>query len=356
MSGSSLDGLDIALVRLEEDQDRWSYEIVAAECIPYHKALVELLKGARFLSVPEFLKLHTAYGHHIGGLVKDFISKYNPKEPIDFVTSHGHTVFHEPQNSTTCQVGDGASIAAETGLPVISDLRSMDVALAGQGAPIVPIGDRLLFGQYEYLLNLGGIANVSIQSKGLAFDICPCNQLLDYYAQQEGQPYDSGGRLATAGVVNRELLQTLSQKPFYQKEPPKSLSNEFSTRDILPLVDVAKMSVQDSLATCAEHIAESIAESIANQCENHADAGKATQMLVTGGGAFNAHLISRLTDLLKPLGIEIVVPESKLIEYKEALVIALIGALRWQGKANVLSSVTGAKYNSIGGAIWAGKG
>jgi anhydro-N-acetylmuramic acid kinase len=351
MSGSSLDGLDIALVRLEELDGNWSYEILAADCIAYHKGLVDLLKGARFLSVPEFLKLHTAYGHHIGSLVQDFLAKFSPKEPVDFIASHGHTVFHEPQNSTTYQVGDGAAIAAETGLPVISDLRSLDVALAGQGAPIVPIGDRLLFGQYEYLLNLGGIANVSIQSKGLAFDICPCNQLLDYYAQREGQAYDSGGQLATAGVVHDEMVKTLSQKPFYQKAPPKSLANEYSIKEILPPIDALNLSTRDALATSAEHIAHCIATA----CASHADASVSTQMLVTGGGAFNTHLISRLRELLQPYSIEIIIPESSLIQYKEALVMALIGALRWQGKPNVLATVTGASYDSIGGAIWSGK-
>lgn len=351
MSGSSLDGLDIALVELEDHGDRWSYEWIATDCIAYPEALVERLRGARFLSVPEFLQFHTAYGYYIGGLVKDFLAKHNPMEPVGFIASHGHTVFHEPINSTTFQLGDGASIAAETGLAVVSDLRNMDVALGGQGAPIVPIGDRLLFSEFEYLLNLGGIANISIQSKALAFDICPCNQLLDYYARQTGQTFDEGGKLAREGQPMVDVVQELCSNAYYQKAGPKSLSNEFSGREILSVIDRKAPLPTDALATSVEHIADRIAA----DCKRYTMDADSTRMLVTGGGAFNTHLINRLQELLQPMNIEVVVPDTRLIQYKEALVMALIGALRWQNKPNVLASVTGARYDSIGGAIWARK-
>jgi anhydro-N-acetylmuramic acid kinase len=350
MSGSSLDGLDIAFVRLKEEGGKWSYEWLAADCMSYSAEWQQKLKNAQRLSVPEFLRLHTAYGHFVGKTVKAFLEKQNGQKP-DFLVSHGHTVLHEPANSVTCQLCDGAAIAAETGLTVISDLRNADIALGGQGAPIVPIADRLLFGEYDYLLNLGGIANISIQRSGLAFDICPCNQLLNHYAMNAGFDYDDEGALARNGKSAKALQEQLAAQIFYRQAPPKSLSNEFSQMQILPLVDEAMLEPGDALATCTAHIVECIAAAFTPYIQT----AQSAKLLVTGGGAFNTFLVEQLIAALRPYSIEVVVPERQLVQYKEALAMALIGVLRWRNEVNVLASVTGARYDSIGGAIWAGK-
>lgn len=349
MSGSSLDGLDICFVRLTEAGGHWSYEWLATDCLLYSEEWIAQLKGAHKLSVPEFLRLHTAYGHFTGKLVKSFLQS-NKVTEVDFIASHGHTVFHEPHNNSTFQIGDGASIAAETGIPVIAALRNMDVALGGQGAPIVPIGDKLLFGDYEYLLNLGGIANISVQRRAIAFDICPCNQLLNYYAEKLGLEYDKSGLLARSGKVDKVLAAKLHGQEYYALSAPKSLANDFSTKNILPLIDAQKMSLYDALATSVAHITERIAAEL----KPFASSGPA-KLLTTGGGACNTFLIEELQKALKPLQIEVVIPDAKLVQYKEALIMALIGALRWRNEPNVLASVTGAKCDSIGGAIWAGR-
>lgn len=350
MSGSSLDGLDIAFVRLKEESGKWSYEWLATDCKPYPEAWLQKLKEAQSMSVPRFLRLHTEYGHFIGKSINNFLNEHGKGYRADFIVSHGHTVLHEPANGVTYQLCDGASIAAETGISVISDLRNMDIALGGQGAPIVPIADSLLFGGYDYLLNLGGIANITIQRLGLAFDICPCNQLLNHYALKAGFEYDDKGALARTGRVGKALQDQLLAQLFYQQLPPKSLSNEFSKDEILPLIDASGLTTEDALANSNAHVTEAIAAAI----KPHAQQSHPSRLLVTGGGAFNDFLIESLTEALQPYGLEIVVPDERLIQYKEALAMALIGALRWRREINVLASVTGAKQDSIGGAIWAG--
>ncbi len=349
MSGSSLDGLDIAFVRLSPAEVSWQYEWLATDCIPYPQEWLDKLRTAQQLPVPQFLELHTAYGRYIGEAVNAFLTKHAGPGRPSLISSHGHTVYHNPAARTSTQIGDGASIAAVTGIATVTDLRNMDVALAGQGAPIVPAGDRLLFSSYDALLNLGGIANISIRRRDgsyIAFDICPCNQLLDYYARQAGMKYDDRGRLAGSGKISESLLTRLQEAPFYKEEPPKSLANEFSRDIMLPMVDAAGLSTMDALATCTGHIADLISETIKRYCP--------AKVLVTGGGAFNDVLTGRLRRASAAQGSEIVVPDPQLISYKEALVMALLGALRQQSRANVFASVTGATRDSIGGAIWAG--
>ncbi|MBS1615798.1 MAG: anhydro-N-acetylmuramic acid kinase [Bacteroidetes bacterium] len=351
MSGSSLDGLDIAFVDLRETDGHWHYEWIAVECISYPTEWRQKLQSIQHESVPDFLRTHVAYGHYIGKTVRDFLKRYSGEKRPDFITSHGHTILHEPQQGVSCQIGDGASIAAETGLPVISDLRNMDMALGGQGAPIVPIGDKLLFKEYDFLLNLGGIANVTVQKEALAFDICPCNQLLNHFAQQLGFDFDDSGNFAKSGRASIELLGVLRKKKYYKRLPPKSLNNEFSILEIIPLIEAENLSPQDALATCSAHISECIAAAIAP----YAYRTRPSKMLASGGGAFNKFLLAQIQEQLSEKGIELLVPDARLISFKEALVMALIGALRWRGERNVLSSVTGAQRDSIGGAIWAGQ-
>lgn len=352
MSGSSLDGLDVAYVQLDEVRGKWSYQILQAECLPYAGAWAEQLKHAAALNAGDFLKLHTAYGRYLGGQVSKFIEKHNLDHKVHFIASHGHTVFHEPQHHTTFQLGDGASISAITGLPVISDLRSVDVALGGQGAPIVPIGDKLLFGDHDYLLNIGGIANLTVQNgdTSLAFDVCPANQVLNGLAEREGESMDTDGAMAARGTLLIDILDDLNEQEYYQIPPPKSLSNEMAQQLAFPKLLESDNSNYDLLHTATTHIAIRIAEAV----KQYPHGKEQATLLATGGGAFNTFLIMQLQQLLAPYNVIVAVPDANVVKYKEALVMALIGTLRWREEVNVLSSVTGAQRDSVGGALWLG--
>lgn len=353
MSGSSLDGLDLAHVQLEEVRGKWSCELLHGECIPYSDKWLQDLRYAKDLHVGDFLKLNTAYGRYLGTAVNAFIEKHELSHQVHFIASHGHTVFHEPEHNTTCQIGDGATIAAVTGLPVISDLRAMDVALGGQGAPIVPIGDKLLFGDYDYLLNIGGIANITVRNgeEVLAFDVCPANQILNTLAEKEGKTMDEGGAMAARGGQIGDVLDELNNADYYKLPAPKSLSNEMARDLVFPKLLESDHNTYDLLHTVTVHIAEQIAIAV----KQHPHGKDAANLLVTGGGAFNTFLVMQLEKALAPLKVHVQVPEAGLVNYKEAIVMALIGALRWREEENVLCSVTGATRDSVGGAIWLGK-
>jgi len=359
MSGSSLDGLDIVYAHLVETGGRWDFEILNAECYPYPQEWVEQLRSANGLTALAYQLLHTAYGHYTGQLVNNFINAFALHHKVDLIASHGHTAFHSPSDKMTAQLGDGAAIAAVTGLPVVSDLRAMDVALGGQGAPIVPIGEKLLLHQYQLLLNLGGIANISAKSGDnyIAFDVCAANRILNMLAAKEGKEYDENGAMAALGQVNEVLLESLNQLDYYHEGYPKSLANDFGVDVVFPLVEQACLSVNDALRTYAEHIVTQIKNAIVIILQNEYSRSSTTErnhLLITGGGALNSFLVSRLQEVIRDLMTEIVVPDKMLINYKEALIMALIGVLRWREEYNVLSSVTGASRNSIGGALWLG--
>lgn len=363
MSGSSLDGLDIVYVQLEEVRGQWSYEILCADCIPYNEKWENGLKEATNVHVSDFLKLHTAYGRYLGEKINEFIAKHELGHKVHFIASHGHTVFHEPEHHTTCQIGDGATIAAVTGLPVINDLRALDVALGGQGAPIVPIGDRLLFSDYDYLLNIGGIANITVQVPGqpqlsgqpqgiaptmVAFDVCPANQVLNGLAQLEGRTMDKDGAMASVGTLLHGVLEELNDSDYYRMKPPKSLSNDAAKDIVFPKLFESSNNTYDLLHTATVHIAGQIATAVQQYPHNREQA----TLLVTGGGAFNTFLVGQIQKELEQYKVKVVVPDADIVKYKEALVMALIGTLRWREDVNVLSSVTGASCDSIGGALW----
>lgn len=354
MSGSSLDGLDIAYVHLQETGGKWSFEIVHADCYPYPPEWISRLFQSTSLSARDYLQLHIDYGHYTGQSVNRFIDAYDLHHKVDLVSSHGHTSFHFPGSRLTAQLGDGAAIAAETALAVVSDLRAIDLALSGQGAPLVPVGEKLLLGQYPYLLNLGGIANISVKRPDgyLAFDICAANRILNSLALELGLDYDDNGNLAASGNLDTELLGELNSLPYYCLGYPKSLDNGFGLNTVYPVITRYGLPVPDALHTYIEHIAEQVARSVINLSEN--ENAPQPEMLVTGGGAFNGYLVSRIESLLSTHEIKVVIPEKKLIEFKEALIMALVGVLRWREEYTVMSSVTGATRNSIGGALWLG--
>ncbi len=356
MSGSSLDGLDIVFASLHENAGRWTYEILKAGCYPYSPEWTERLRSAPGLSALEYQLLHADYGHFLGRQVNNFIEENDLHYQVALVASHGHTVFHNPAKRMTAQIGDGAAIAAETGLPVVSDLRALDVAFGGQGAPIVPIGEKLLLGEYDFFLNLGGIANLSFnRSSYLGFDVCAANRVLNLLANEAGSEFDRDGALAASGQVNPTLLDQLNLLDYYREPFPKSLANEFGTDTVYPLIRKAALSVPDALRTYVEHIASQIRQGISYLIRTEPEAGTGYRMLVTGGGAFNTFLVERIRDQLRSFSVETIVPDQQLVKFKEALIMALIGVLRWRQEYTVLSSVTGALRDSIGGALWNGQ-
>lgn len=356
MSGSSLDGLDIAFVEFHELGGQWSYTLQHAETIAYTNTWGSRLKNAAQLSVYDYYLLHTKYGVWIAEQVSAFIDKYQLHHQVQLIASHGHTVLHHPAQHITAQIGDGASIAAHTGINVVSDLRNIDIAFGGQGAPIVPTGEQFLFPTYNYLLNIGGIANITIQQNGIykAFDICPANRVLDALAAQKGLNMDVDGVLAANGKCIESLLDALNNQSYYQQIPPKSLANEFGTDVLLPIIQSFHISVEDALHTYVQHIAHQLRNAIA-YFNNSVVQNTVQQMLVTGGGAFNDYLIQHLQSSLSTYDIYIILPDKNTIQYKEALIMALLGILRWREENTTLASVTGAIRNSIGGAVWIGQ-
>ncbi len=355
MSGSSLDGLDIAFTEFHEDAGKWNYEILQADCYSYPEEWTRKLKSATSLSALDYQLLHVDYGHYIGQQVNEFIKKNNLQFQVALIASHGHTTFHIPKKRMTAQLGDGAAIAAETGLPVVSDLRALDVALGGQGAPIVPIGEKLLLGNYNFFLNLGGIANISQNAeKYIAFDVCPANRVLNMLVNKSGKEYDEGGQIAATGNIDIKLLEKLNDLEYYKQSYPKSLANDYGTDIIYPLIENTGLEIPDALKTYVEHIAMQTKKAIVDLM-NRQTAINNKQLLATGGGAFNTFLIKRLNEMLKENNVELIVPDKKLVNYKEALIMAFIGVLRWRQEYNALASVTGAARNSIGGALWNGQ-
>lgn len=352
MSGSSLDGLDICYARFETVNNSWQYKILTTTCSSYSREWEEKLRQAIYLSAKDYMLLHCAYGKYIGEKLLEFI-RVNKIEKIDLISSHGHTSFHVPAAGMTGQIGDGATIAAITKQTVISDLRQLDIANGGQGAPIVPMGEKLLFHEYDLWLNLGGIANISYNQDGyyIAFDICAANRVMNMLCSTIGKSYDDGGQLARTGKLHQALLDELNKLDYYQKAYPKSLANDFGTDLVYPIIQSYSLSVVDALHTYVEHIALQIKQSIQSIKE---DDGKEKKLLATGGGALNDYLIERLQTHLTNQHITITVPEADLINYKEALVMALLGVLRIRNEATVLHSVTGATISSIGGALWNG--
>lgn len=341
MSGTSLDGVDVAACEFQLERDRWDYTIHAAHTFPYPPEWIEKLTSLPNSSAFDFARIHHEYGHYLGQLAKSFMEMtgFNPS----LIASHGHTIFHQPDRGVTSQIGAGSAIAASAGVSVACDFRSLDVALGGQGAPLVPIGDRLLFGDYEACLNLGGFANISMehQDKRIAFDICPVNIVLNRLARQLDLDYDPDGNYARSGQIDGHLLDILNNLEYYSLPHPKSLGREWVENSILTLIDSYSTRVENLLGTFCEHIAIQVGKAAGTQKEG--------RMLVTGGGAKNKYLMERIGHYS---GLDIEVPDTQVVDFKEALVFALLGILRLRRESNVLNSVTGCSEDHSGGCLY----
>ena len=341
MSGTSCDGLDMMLCRIFFDQ-KWNYEILGFETSSYNATEIGALKNISSLTAVQLMQAHTHWGNVFGERASAFLEKY-PEIRVDFVSSHGHTVFHQPNNGFTFQMGLGANIAVKTKLPVVCDFRSTDVAWGGQGAPLVPVGDELFFSEYDFCINLGGFVNISyaINRERFAFDVCPLNLVLNEFASQLGAQYDASGNWARSAQIHQACLNALNALEYYHQPPPKSLGVEWVKSKIFPIIDHFQLSPNDALCTMTEHAAIQLANTLN---------GWVGRSLITGGGVLNDYFIERVKAYLTDM--ELVTPEHSLVHGKEALIFALMGVLRWENNYNALKSVTGADSSSTGGAIY----
>ena len=341
MSGTSLDGVDLAYIKFN-NSGRWTFEIFQSETVSYSEEWLDKLKNAIHFNPSELEELNVSYTKLLASIISEFISKNHLAE-IDAVCSHGHTILHQPQNGFTLQIGNLPIIRDLVNQTIVCDFRVQDVQLGGQGAPLVPIGDELLFSEYDYCLNLGGFSNVSFNENGnrIAFDISPVNTVLNFYASELGFPYDDAGNLAKSGNVNQDLLKQLNDLEFYALPYPKSLGMEFVNAKIFPLINSFSIEVKDKLRTFVEHTAIQIA----NICSK-----PNAKLFITGGGAYNRFLIERLRNYLPTT--EVIIPDDKTIQFKEALIFGFLGVLRLRDEVNVLSSVTGASKNHSSGVVF----
>jgi len=341
MSGTSLDGLDICYTRFVFHEGKWAYQIIQTATVSYPDELKNKLATAQLMDAYHFALLHTEYGLFLGAQVRNFIETHYISP--DCIASHGHSIFHQPHLRLTCQIGSGAAIAAVSGVDTICDFRTTDVALWGQGAPLVPIGDRHLFGDYDYCLNLGGFSNISSEQEWgrSAYDISPVNYVLNRYTRSIGKEYDEDGEMARSGIVSPSLLAALNGLEFYKQTGPKSLGREWVEDVVFPMIDAYGLSMNDKLATFCEHVAVQISKHI-----------KGGKVLVTGGGALNKYLMERMSVMAPQCTFHI--PDALTINFKEALIFAFLAALYVCDMPNCLSSVTGATHNCIGGALYKG--
>jgi len=342
MSGTSLDGIDCAVVEFTKNNGIWSFEFISGKTTAYSKDWQNKLQTAIHLSDADLHLLNIEYTYFLAEFLDDFITDNNLTD-LDFISSHGHTVLHQPENGITLQIGNLPIVSDMLSLPFVCDFRVQDVQLGGQGAPLVPIGDRLLFADYDYCLNLGGFSNISFEENNerIAFDICPVNTLLNHFAKKLGKDFDESGNFAASGIVNQDLFNELNNLSFYNQQGPKSLGIEQVNAVYLPLIEKYQLTAQDHLATITEHMAYQIASVLKKSNP---------KLLATGGGAFNEHLINRLS-FYAP-NATVVLGSNELIEFKEAVIFAFLGVLRVTNTDNVLSSVTGASKNHCSGNIF----
>jgi len=337
MSGTSLDGLDIVKCTFTK-KTHWKFNLEKCETIKYSKKWEKTLKNLHQENQNVIKETDKYYGQFLGEKVNEFISKH--KIHADYISSHGHTIFHNPKNNFTLQIGSGEKISEMSEITTINNFRELDVSLNGQGAPLVPIGDLLLFPNYKYCLNLGGFANISekTEDKIISFDICAVNFILNILSNKINLKYDKGGFESKKGNIKEDLLHQLNALDFFKKEAPKSLSREWAESEIFPILNSYNYSTTDKLRTFTEHIAIQIGKCLKNQ-----------SVLVTGGGAFNNFLMERIKFYSKS---EIILPNTKIINFKEAIIFAFLGVLRLENINNCLSSVTGAKTDSCSGDIY----
>ena len=342
MSGTSLDGIDVVYTKLSFKK-KWFYKILACETFQYSEIWINKLIKAHTARAREFIQLDHQYGNYVGEIINKFLKKNKiKKSDVDLISSHGHTIFHEPKNMFTYQIGNGNQICAVTNIKTITDFRSLDVAFGGQGAPLVPIGDELLFKKYAGCLNLGGIANISFNSNNqrLAGDLNFANMISNYLSKKIGHLYDKDGNLAQKGKLDESLIAKLENLSFYKKIFPKSLSIEDFNNWYKPIYNNSDSNLYDQLYTAGVHLSRTI--------KNTFEINENSELFITGGGAYNKFWIQKINEL----NIKTVIPEENMIEFKEALIFSLLGVLKIRNENNILSSVTGASKDLSAGVLF----
>lgn len=336
MSGTSLDGLDIAYCEFNEKKGEWTYAIKQAQTYLYDEEFKKKIRSMETCSAQEMARFSVELGSFFGIKAREFLDEHSLD--VDFVSSHGQTIFHRPDLHYTTQIGDLSALCSEVQHTTIGDFRSMDVALGGQGAPLVPIGDEILFSAYENCLNLGGFSNISLKKQGkrIAYDICPVNIVLNHLCEKLSLPFDDGGQIAASGNIDNNLLNQLNALPYYRKKKNKSLGKEWVVENIFPLLEKSNLETKDLLATFTEHIAIQLSKNITGRT------------LLTGGGVYNRFLVEKLKNYVS---YTIEIPEKTIIDYKEAMIFAFLGVLRTKKQVNCLASVTGASKDNCGGVI-----
>lgn len=340
MSGTSADALDVCCASFDRQEGRWTFRIDAARSYPYPPELRrKLVQEVQQMQARDFVAFHSAYGRYLGEKVNGFLKETGLRPQL--IASHGSTVFHQPAQGIMFQIGDGAAIAAVTGIPTVSDFRRLDIMLGGQGAPLVPIGDNLLFGQYDYCLNIGGFSNISYKEgeRRIAFDISPVNYVINRFCRSIGLEMDRDGEIAARGTVDASLLERLNALDYYARVAPKSLGREWVEQEVFPLLDAAPLPLEDLLRTFYEHCAVQLARVVS----------PGRRILVTGGGAYNRFLIGRME---ARSGCSLIIPEPAIVEFKEALIFAFLGVLYALDEPSCLRSVTGAGKDNIGGMLF----
>jgi anhydro-N-acetylmuramic acid kinase len=340
MSGTSMDGMDLVFCRFNREKDQWHFQIEKAVTYDYSPEWTANLNQAYRLPASEFLELHNAYGRLIGDYIARFLTEN--RLSADLVASHGHTIFHQPEKGFTFQLGEGASVVSRCHVTTVCDFRTLDVALGGQGAPLVPVGDELLFSHYDYCLNLGGFANVSNQHGGkrIAFDICPVNIVMNELARRMGKEFDQDGKIGRSGIPHPQMVNELNSLDFYRQKGPKSLGREWVEKSYLPLLDKYSLPPENIMSSVYEHIAVQIG--------SYLDISGPGEVLVTGGGAFNTYLVEKIQSCTKS---RLFIPDEQLVKFKEALIFAFLGLLRFRNETNCLATVTGAVRDSSSGVI-----
>ena len=342
MSGTSLDGIDVVWSKLCFNK-KWFYKIIDGKTYEYSSRWKSELQNAHKLQARDLVFLDKKLGNYIGEKINNFLNeKKIQKSQVDLISSHGHTLFHEPENNLTKQIGNGAYICSTTNIKTISDFRTIDIAFGGQGAPLVPIGDQLLFGSYKGCLNLGGIANLTINCEGSprAFDVAPCNQILNKIANRMGLSFDQDGKMASSGNLLKSWYASLRTPIFYQKKGPKSISNEWVEKEVLNKLPEQE-SPQDLAFTFCKFVGDQIAESLSETVFNN--------VLLSGGGVYNKTLIRAIE---RALGVKVVVPKREIINFKEALNFSFMAVLKLREEVNVLKSVTGGLNNTSSGVYY----
>lgn len=345
MTGTSMDGLDLAYCRFYiEEEDGYRFDLLEAETVPFDAVWKSRLAYLHEQSAEVYAKTHVYFGHWLGKATQAFILR-NKLKP-DFVASHGQTIFHQPQKNFTAQIGDGETLVSYLDCPLVSQFRNKDVALGGQGAPLITLGEHYLFPEYKLFLNLGGISNITYGK--LAYDVSPCNLVLNYLTRliDPNLAYDPEGSLARSGNLQTDLLKALNDLPYYKQASPKSLGWEWIAESVLPLLEQHNHTYEDSLHTFVVHIAQQISLAILQS------GLKNERILITGGGRHNVFLIEQIQHELLPFNIQI--PEDtshEIIDFKEAIVFAFLGLRVLTGKYSTLASVTGSTYNTLSGSI-----